>query len=110
MQVVPRGTKIEHKHIETAVKPRKREIMLVNGIFVETEKPRKGTKCAFCGEPIGDYDFIKTSTNHQTSAFVHTECLRMRNYHETFYTPEGNKLPLFDNTRKATTSERIIYS
>lgn len=84
--------------------------MLVSGITVEVEKPRKGTKCAFCGEPIADYDFIKTSTNHQTSAFVHTECLRMRLYHETFYTPSGNKLPLFDNTRKATTKEQIIYT
>lgn len=84
--------------------------MLVNGIAVEVEKPRKGTKCAFCGEPIADYDFIKTSTNHQTSCFVHTECLRMRRYHETFYTPDGNKLPLFDNTRKATTKEQIIYT
>ena len=84
--------------------------MLVNGIAVKVEKPRKGTKCAFCGEPIADYDFIKTSTNHQTSAFVHTECLRMRLYHETFYTPSGNKLPLFDNTRKATTKEQIIYT
>lgn len=84
--------------------------MLVNGISVEVEKPRKGTKCAFCGEPIADYDFVKTSTNHQTSCFVHTECLRMRWYHETFYTPSGNKLPLFDNTRKATTKEKIIYT
>lgn len=84
--------------------------MLVNGIHVEVEKPRKGTKCAFCGEPIGEHDFIKTSTNHQTSAFVHSACVRMRNYHETFYTPDGNELPLFDNTRKATTSERIIYT
>lgn len=84
--------------------------MLVNGIFVETEKPRKGTKCAFCGEPIADYDFVKTSTNHQTSVFVHTECLRMRRYHETFYTPSGNLLPLFDNSRKATTKEQIIYT
>ena len=82
--------------------------MLVNGIAVEVEKPRKGTKCAFCGEPIDDYGFIKTSTNHQTSAFVHTECLRMRRYHETFYAPSGNKLPLFDNSRKATTREKII--
>lgn len=84
--------------------------MLVNGIAVEVEKPRKGTKCAFCGEYIGDYDFIKTSTNHQTSAFVHTECLRMRRYHETFYTPSGNKLPLFDNRCKATKKEQIIYT
>lgn len=84
--------------------------MLVNGIAVEIEKPRKGTKCAFCGEQIDDFDFVKTNTNHQTVCYVHTECLRMRNYHETFYTPNGNKLPLFDNTRKATTKEQIIYT
>lgn len=84
--------------------------MIINGIIVEQEKPRKGTRCAFCGEPIGEHSFIKTSTNHQTSAFVHTECLRMRSYHEQFRTPDGNTLPLFDNMRKATTSERIIYT
>lgn len=84
--------------------------MKINGISVDVEKPRKGTKCAFCGEPIADYDFIKTSTNHRISCFVHTECLRMRRYHETFYTPSGNKLPLFNNTRKATTKEQIIYT
>ena len=78
--------------------------MLVNGISVEVEKPRKGTKCAFCGEPIADYDFIKTSTNHQTSCFVHTECLRMRGYHETFYTPEvefANQYDFWSMEKKA---------
>lgn len=84
--------------------------MLVNGIFVEAERPRKGTKCAFCGEQIADFDFVKTSTNHQTVCYVHSDCLRMHSYHETFYTPNGNKLPLFDNTRKATAKEQIIYT
>lgn len=92
------------------VKPRKSTYMRINGISVDVEKPRKGTRCAFCGEPIGDFDFIQTSTNHQTSCFVHRECIRERGYHETFYTPGGNKLPLFDNTRKATTREQIIYT
>lgn len=105
--IVPRGTK---KHFGRSVQTEKEKIMLLNGISVETERPRKGTKCAFCGEPIGDFEFVKTSTNHQTVCYVHTECLRMRNYHETFYTPSGNKLPLFDNTRKATTKEQIIYT
>lgn len=84
--------------------------MRVNGIYVETEKPRKGTRCALCGEYIGEHSFIKTSTNHQTSAFVHSDCVRMRAYHEQFITPNGNKLSLFDNTNKATTKEQIIYT
>lgn len=84
--------------------------MLVHGIAINPEKPRKGTKCALCGEYIADFDFVKTSTNHQSSCYVHADCIRMRMYHEPFRTPNGNKLPLFDNTKKGTSKEQIIIT
>lgn len=110
MQVVPHGTKTEHKHIKTACKAEKEGTMVkatttktVFGEVLENSKIRTGTKCGICGEQIGDFEFVHTSTNHESSVYVHKACIRQRRYHEPFVTPNGVERPLFGNT-KATKS------
>lgn len=72
---------------------------MVFGEQLENSKPRTGTKCAICGEAIGDFEFVHTSTNHESSVYVHKACIRQRRYHEPFVTPNGVKRPLFGNTK-----------
>lgn len=71
----------------------------VFGEELENSKPRIGTKCAICGEQIGEFEFVHTSTNHEPSVYVHKACIRQRRYHEPFVTPSGVERPLFGDTK-----------
>lgn len=67
--------------------------------ILENSRPRTGTKCAICGEQIGEFAFVHTSTNHEPSVYVHEACIRQRRYHEPFVTPNGVERPLFGTTK-----------
>lgn len=84
--------------------------MRIKGQAVEVSKPRNGTRCHLCGEPIGDHGFVKTYTTREPVVYVHKECLRQRGYHETFKTPSGEERPVFDVNAKATTKEQVLFT
>lgn len=77
----------------------------VKGIEIAESKPRTGTRCQICGEEIGNFSFYRFSLRSASVAYAHRACCEMRNYHETFYTPNGNTLPLFRDNGKATKEE-----
>ena len=84
--------------------------MQIKGQTVEVSKPRNGTRCHLCGEPIGNHGFVKTYTTREPVVYVHKECLIQRGYHETFKTPSGEERPVFDVNAKATTKEQILFT
>jgi len=89
---------------------KKIDIMNINGIETVKASPREGTRCRICGEKIQSWqEAFKTSTPSLASAFVHADCIRTRHYHETFETPEGHTLPLF-NRGKATSKNEILFT
>lgn len=117
MQVVPHGTKTEHKHIKTAVQPRKLVIMKKNDLTVlhgsemEISLQRIGTRCKICGEPIDPearFSWVHTSVPACPSVYVHKECIRERRYHEEFISPSGESRSLMNDKRKTTRDEIII--
>lgn len=118
MQVVPHGTKAEHKHIKTAVQPRKLVIMktmnsidVVNGEEMKIALPRIGTRCKLCGEPI-DANNPGTWTHSKTPAcpsiYVHNACMEVKRYHHGFVSPSGVERPLFGDTKE--TKEQIFMT
>ena len=84
--------------------------MQIKGQTVEVSKPRNGTRCHLCGEPIGEHGFVKTYTTREPVVYVHKECLIQRGYHETFKTPSGEERPVFDVNAKATTKEQVLFT
>lgn len=79
------------------------KITTINGEEVKVSLPRIGTRCRICGEPINASDvhsWIRTSMPSCPIIYVHRECIRERRYHEGFYTPSGERLPLFGNTKE----------
>ena len=86
------------------------EEITIKGQKVEMSKPRKGTRCHLCGEPIDGYGFVKTYTTREPVVYIHKSCMMQRGYHQMFRTPGGIERPVFSVEAKATSKEQILYT